>query len=431
VHFRERIGSAWKWLYPGMGVKRWLILLGFGLVLLSLGVSFFYVQVYRTLEFTGAASPIAYSVTLQFFPRWLRGLILVTIGIGCVMLAVFRLSRSLISVFFQSDRESIVDVVYRRRMRRRGPKVVVIGGGTGLSTLLHGLKECTDNLTAIVTVADDGGSSGRLRQELGLLPPGDLRNCITALAEAEPLMTLLFQYRFGEGLGLDGHSFGNLFIAAMAGVTGDFGQAIRQSSKVLAVRGRVLPSTMESVTLCAELANVQQQVQGESQIPKGGAPIERVFLQPDEVRGYGEAVQALLGADMIVVGPGSLYTSLLPNLLVRDIAAAIRASDAVHIYVCNVATQPGETDGYSAGDHVRAIENHVGEGLFDYVLVNDNLQGNLPANLNSRMVEPVAEGNYRVWPADLVDAEAAWRHDPHRLAQTLLAIYADHRRRSR
>jgi len=443
VHLRERIGSAWKWLYPGMGVKRWLVLLGFGLLLLSLGVSFFYVQLYRTLEFTGAALPIAYDVTLQFLPRWLRGLILAVLGIACVALAVFRLSRSLVSVFYDSGRESVVDVVYRRRMRQRGPKIVAIGGGTGLSTLLRGLKERTDHLTAIVTVADDGGSSGRLRQELGLLPPGDLRNCITALAEAEPLMGLLFQYRFGEGLrsspsegaqGLNGHSFGNLFIAAMTGVTGDFAEAIRQSSKVLAVRGRVLPSTMQSVTLCAELTEeptveAQHQVQGESLIPKAGAPIERVFLQPDDVRGYGEAVQALLSADMIVVGPGSLYTSILPNLLVKDIAAAIRASDAARVYVCNVATQAGETDGYSAGEHVRAIENHVGEGLFDYVVVNDKLEVNEPTHWNARMVKPHAEGSYRVWPADLVDAETAWRHDPHKLAQALMAVYADHRRR--
>jgi uncharacterized cofD-like protein len=277
-----------------------------------------------------------------------------------------------------------------------------------------------------VTVADDGGSSGKLRQELGLLPPGDFRSCITALAEAEPLMALLFQYRFGEGLGLNGHSFGNLFIAAMAGVTGDFGQAIRQSSKVLAVRGRILPSTMESVTLCAELADMQQQVQGESQIPKAGAPIERVFLQPDEVRGYGEAVQALLGADMIVVGPGSLYTSILPNLLVRDIAAAIRASDAVRVYVCNVATQRGETDGYSAADHVRVIENHVGEGIFDCVLMNDNLEVDTPAGWNAEMVQPITEGAYPGQTGDLVDVETPWRHEPHKLARSLMSLYADH-----
>jgi len=435
VHLRKKMGSAWKWLYPGLGIKRWLLLLVAGLLLLSLGVSFFYVQLYRAIEFTGPASPVAYTLTLQFFPRWLRGLILTGVGLGCVAIAVFRLSRSLISALYESDREDVVDVIYRRRMRQRGPRIVTIGGGTGLSTLLRGLKERTDNLTAIVTVADDGGSSGRLRRDLGLLPPGDFRNCITALAEAEPLMALLFQYRFGEGSGLDGHSFGNLFIAAMAGVTGDFGQAVRQSSKVLAVRGRVLPSTMQSVTLCAELAEVttadgtQHHVEGESRIPHAGAPIERVFLQPDDARGYGEAVQALLDAEVVVVGPGSLYTSILPNLLVKDIAAALRATEAVRIYVCNLAIQPGETDGYDAADHVRAIDNHVGEGLFDYMLVNDNTEVQLQTDWNVTMVKPTPGGVYRLWAADLVDTGRPWRHDPHKLAQSLMDIYADHQRR--
>ena len=436
MRLRERIGSAWKWLYPGMGVKRWLALLAVGLLLLSLGASFFYVQIYRAVEFSGAASPIAYTLTLQFLPHWLRGLLLGLTGIACVALAVFRLSRSLVSALFESNRESVVDVIYRRRMRKRGPKIVAIGGGTGLSTLLRGLKECTDSLTAIVTVADDGGSSGRLRQELGLLPPGDFRQCIAALAEVEPLMTLLFQYRFGEELGLNGHSFGNLFIAAMAGITGDFGQAIRLSSKVLAVRGRILPSTMQSVTLWAELAegrddsNAQHQVQGESRIPKAGVPIERVFLQPDDARGYGEAMQALLDADLIIVGPGSLYTSILPNLLVKDVVAALRASEALRIYVCNLATQAGETDGYNAADHVRAIYNHVGEGLFDYVLVNDNMEVQKPTNWNAEMVKPTVDGTYHAWSADLVDADKPWRHDPKKLAQSIMSIYASHQKRS-
>jgi uncharacterized cofD-like protein len=417
-------------------VKRWLVLLAFGLFLLSLGVSFFYVQIYRTVELPGTVSPLAYVVTLQFLPHWLRGLLLGTTGIACVGVAVFRLSKSLVSAFFQSERESIVDVIYRRRVRQRGPSVVAIGGGTGLSTLLRGLKEWTDNLTAIVTVADDGGSSGQLRRELGLLPPGDFRNCISALAEAEPLMTLLFQYRFGEGLGLNGHSFGNLFIAAMAGVTGDFGQAIRQSSKVLAVRGRILPSTMQSVTLCAELTedrdgdNGEYHIQGESCIPKAGAPIERVFLQPDQIRGYGESVQALLDADLIVVGPGSLYTSILPNLLVRDIAAALCASDALKVYACNLATQAGETDHYDVDNHVQAIYHHVGESFFDYVLVNDNVEVNKPENWNAEMVKPAGAEPYRLWPADLVDRDTPWRHNPSKLARSIMRIYADHQRHS-
>jgi uncharacterized cofD-like protein len=258
------------------------------------------------------------------------------------------------------------------------------------------------------------------------------------MAEAEPLMTLLFQYRFGEGMGLNGHSFGNLFIAAMAGVTGDFGQAIRQSSKVLAVRGRILPSTMQNVTLSAELGhgpganNVehQHQVKGESRIPKAGAPIERVFLQPDDARGYAESVQAILDADLIVVGPGSLYTSILPNLLVKDITDALRASAALKVYVCNLATQLGETDGYDAADHVHAIDDHVGGGLFDYVLVNDNFDVQEPAHWSVGMVPAPASGTEPYWHADLVDAERPWRHDPTKLAYSLMIMYEQHRRQA-
>ena len=435
MRLRERLGSAWKWLLPGMGVKRWLILVAFGLLLLSLGVSFIYVQIYRALEFTGAASPVAYALTLQFLPHWLRGLLLGLAGVLSVGFGVYRLSRSLLSVFVAPEHGSVVDAIYRHRMRRRGPKIVAIGGGTGLSTLLRGLKERTDALTAVVTVADDGGSSGRLREELGLLPPGDFRNCMAALAEVEPLMGLLLEYRFGAGLGLGGHSFGNLFIAAMAGITGDFAQAVRMSSRVLAVRGSILPSTMERVTLCAELAqgkdadNGQRQVKGESLIPKTGAPIERVFLQPDDVHGYGEAVRALLDADLIVVGPGSLYTSILPNLLVRDLAAAFRASGALKIYVCNLATQAGETDGYNALDHVQALENHLGDRLFDCILLNDNMEVRQPDNWNAEMVRPVTDEKHRFDLADVVDTHKPWRHDPGKLADSIMHIYAEHHRR--
>jgi uncharacterized cofD-like protein len=436
VRLRERVGSTWKWLYPGMGVKRWLVLLVLGLLLLSIGVSYFYVQIYRTLTFSGPASPVAYGVTLQFLPHWVRGLLLGLAGVGLVALAVYRLSRSLLSVFVEPERDSVVNAIYRQRVRRRGPKIVAIGGGTGLSTLLRGLKDQTDALTAIVTVADDGGSSGRLRKELGLLPPGDFRNCIAALAEVEPLMGLLLEYRFGGGLGLNGHSFGNLFIAAMAGITGDFAQAIRMSSRVLAVRGRILPSTMQAVTLCAELSqakdgtNAQHHIEGESRIPKAGAPIERVFLQPDDVPGFGEAVRALLDADVIVVGPGSLYTSILPNLLVKDIASAFRASAALKVYVCNLATQAGETDGYSALDHVQALESHLGEDLFDCVLVNDNLEVQTPANWNAAMVQPTGDGRHPLYPSDVVDPGIAWRHDPGKLARSIMNIYVEHTKKS-
>jgi uncharacterized cofD-like protein len=312
------------------------------------------------------------------------------------------------------------------------PKIVAVGGGTGLSTLLRGLKAHTPHLTAIVTVADDGGSSGRLRRELGVLPPGDIRNCIAALADDEALITQLFQYRFGQGEGLNGHSFGNLFISALAGVTGSFERAVLEAGRVLAVRGRILPSTLDDVTLVADLRPGEGparpgadliRVQGESEIPKTGRPIERVFLRPDRARAYPEAVRAILEADLIVAGPGSLFTSVLPNLLVRDIQRAMWASRARRLYVCNVATQPGETDGFDVGQHVSALRRHVGGDLFHWVLANNN-----PVSSQEHpKLEPVAphcppDCGYQVIWADLIDRDSPWLHDPQRLAEEILAL---------
>ncbi|NLD74871.1 MAG: YvcK family protein, partial [Chloroflexi bacterium] len=327
------------------------------------------------------------------------------------------------------------------------PRIVAIGGGHGLSTLLRGLKTHTDDLTAIVTVADDGGSSGMLRQELGLPPPGDLRDCIAALAEAEPLMANLFQYRFGRDTRLDGHSFGNLFIAAMAGITGDFESGVSEASRVLAVRGRILPSSLENVELCAEVRHPDNArgdenargnenarggegergtlVRGQSRIAAAGGDVERVFLQPEGVKGYPGAIRALLRAELIVMGPGSLYTSVLPNLLIADIREAVRASDAVRVYVANVATQPGETSGFDLGRHVEALAEHVGEGFCDVVIGNDSIDHTLPPNSRSEMVRPhiVAPDGLRVVLADLVDEELPWRHDAAKLAAVVMDEY--------
>lgn len=317
------------------------------------------------------------------------------------------------------------------------PKVVAIGGGTGLSTLLRGLKAHTPHLTAIVTVADDGGSSGRLRRELGVLPPGDFRNCIAALADDEALITQLFQYRFGQGNGLNGHSLGNLFITALAGVTGSFERAILEAGRVLAVRGRILPSTLEDVTLVADVrasaapdkAPALARVQGESLIPKAGQPIERIFLRPEGVRAYPEAVRAILEADLIVAGPGSLFTSVLPNLLVDDIRRAVGASSALKLYVCNVATQPGETDGFDVGQHMHALERHVGRGLFPAVLANNNmLAGPVPPGMQMVALYDPSGAGYRVMAADLVDSAACWRHDSAKLARQVLHYYDSQRR---
>jgi len=403
-----------------MGVKRWLLLLACGITLLSLGFSFLLRQLYPLPS-------IFYYITFQFIPRGLRAGLFGVAGIAAVVMALVGLNRALLEPFVEADPETVAKAVYQYRQRARGPKVVSIGGGHGLAVLLRGLKQHTSNITAIVTVADDGGSSGRLRRALGVLPPGDFRNCIAALADDEALMTQLFQYRFGDGEGLDGHSLGNLFITAMAEVTGSFERAILESGRVLAVQGRVLPSTLCDVTLMADLRDTPagvSRVAGESSITEAGGAIARVYLEPDNAEAYPEAVRALLQADLIVAGPGSLYTSVLPNLLVPDVARAVAASRALKVYVCNVATQHGETVGYSAGDHVAMLEAHVGANLFPLVLVNDNLDVTFdaPPGVGSVRVDFPPDAKYRVIAADLVDLARPWRHDSDKLARALLDL---------
>ena len=418
-----------RWLLPGMQIKRWLLMLVVGITLFSLGCAYLLRVLYDVRPLPAAF----YYLTLQFIPRWGRALLLGIAGGALVAVGLVRLNRALLAPFLRPGQEKVVDALYRHRQQQRGPKVVVIGGGTGLSVLLRGLKEYTDHLTAIVTVADDGGSSGRLRQELGVLPPGDFRNCIVALSESEGLTSRLFQYRFGEGVGLNGHSFGNLFIVAMAGVTGSFEQALVESSRVLAVRGRVLPSTLQNVTLCADLWEEREgveagwrRVEGESSITRHLGAIERVFLEPEGVSAYPEAVKAILEADLIVAGPGSLYTSVLPNLLVPDVTRAIRASRAMKVYVCNVATQPGETDGYSVGEHVLALQKHVGHDVFPSALANNRFLGPVAGpswGLEWVRLPQKEEKGYRLMTADLVDEEFPWRHDSHKLARCLMELY--------
>jgi uncharacterized cofD-like protein len=293
-----------------------------------------------------------------------------------------------------------------------------------MPVLLRGLKEHTSNLTAIVTVGDDGGSSGRLRREMGVLPPGDLRNCIAALAEAEPLMTRLFQYRFDEGSGLEGHSFGNLFIVAMSNVTGNFEEAVRETSRVLAVRGLILPSTLHHVTVHARTVD-QEMISGESNITSHGSQIEEVFLQPNNIQANPEAIRAILEADLVVVGPGSLLTSVLPNLLVDGIRQALTISQASKVYVCNVATQHGETDDYSVSDHFSTLVKHVGSGLFDYIVANDNVVGPLPDAWNSKPVtidRQIVDGA-RVYTADVVSEKNRYHHDSYKLASAVMRLY--------
>ncbi|MCL5962667.1 MAG: YvcK family protein [Chloroflexi bacterium] len=419
-----------KWLYPGMHVKRWVFLLLCGVVFLSLSLAMLIAFLYRNIDFPGASGTVIYYLTLQFITHPYRELLVGGIGIGVLGVAAWQLSRSLLSPLMVTQKDNLVDIIYDHRFLRRGPKIVAIGGGTGLSTLLRGLKEVSGNLTAIVTVADDGGSSGRLRRDLGVLPPGDFRNCIVAMADAEPLMGQLFQYRFEKGSDLEGHSFGNLFIVAMSAITGNFERAIRESSRVLAVRGQILPSTLANVTLCAELDD-EVMVLGESKISKSRVPIKRVFLEPEHVPGYPDAIRAILEADLIILGPGSLYTSVLPNLLVGDIARAVRASSAVKVYVCNVATQPGETDHFMASDHIEALERHVGTGVFQYALVNSNLQFTDKIKpewkVNAVSLNGQSNSNTEVETitADVVNPDNPLRHHPAKLAQTILRLYYD------
>ena len=414
-----------KLFYPGMHLKRWVLLLMLGVVIISLGFAYIFRQIYIYYTFPN----FVWYLTLQFIPRYVRGALFIGAGIACICVAFWQFYRSLLSALLPAGRkDNLVNVIYNARYLKRGPKVVAIGGGTGLSTLLRGLKDYTGNLSAIVTVADDGGSSGRLRRELGVLPPGDFRNCIAALADAEPLMTKLFQYRFGEGSGLEGHSFGNLFIVAMSEVMGNFEKAIRESSRVLAVRGEILPSTLDNVTLCAHMED-EAIVQGESNITHSGSRIKQVYMEPKNAQAYPEALRALKEADLIVLGPGSLYTSLLPNLLVDGISRAISASSAVKVYVCNVATQRGETDGFSVADHAKAIQQHVGNKLFDYVLANSNVQAILAPEWQVSIVFPDAwalEGVELV-PADIVNEENRLQHDSEKLGSSLMQLYYEKR----
>jgi uncharacterized cofD-like protein len=409
-----------RWLYPGMHLKRWLLLLFFGITVLGLGAAIMLVEFYRGLP----DDSFIVTLTGAGLDRPVRALLVALGGVVLTAVGVWGLMRSIVSPFVTRG-DSVLEVLYTKRYLARGPRIVAIGGGTGLSTLLRGLKGYSANITAIVTVADDGGSSGRLRQQLGIAPPGDIRNCIAALADAEPLMTQLMQYRFPPGSGLDDHAFGNLFIAAMTAVTGDFDEAVRESNRVLAVRGQVLPATSVPLNLAATLESGRR-LSGQASISQADEPIANVSIEPADVRANPEAIERILEADLVVVGPGSLYSSVLPNLLISDIRDAVAASNGIRAYVCNVATQPGETGFYSAAQHLEALNEHVGDGLFDYVLLNDNHDARRPEGWLGQPVQVDVrrlEGfDVTIVEEDLVDVTNAHRHDPAKLAAALMRI---------
>lgn len=414
-----------KWLVPGLRVKRWLFICWLGLLVFSTG-SILLVEV-----LSGGLGRLWHLLTpLQA----------VLLGLACLVggsVAMIQGMRGFSRVIYQlggnTDRRQMVEVLYERHQLQRGLKIVAIGGGTGLASLLRGLKAYTSNLVAVVTVSDDGGSSGRLSKELGVLPPGDVRNCLVALADDESLLGSLFRHRFVEG-GLEGHSFGNLFLAAMTEVAGDFELAVELSSQILATRGRVLPATLTTTVLCARYIDGSV-VQGESQIPLKRQAIERVYLEPANCVPPAQVLTEIADADAIVLGPGSLYTSVLPNLLVQGMVDAVLRSHAPKIYACNVMTQPGETDSFSAGDHLDVLLRHAGEPLIDYALVNLAFPASrLTAKYKAEGADPVLADLRRIEKmgiepigANLISETELVRHDSDRLARAIIDLIARHR----
>jgi uncharacterized cofD-like protein len=420
------VSRIFGWLVPGLGIKRWMLMILAGITLLGTGLALLLLDAYRTDTSNPVMLTVLAYAALRFLPRLVRVLIFGGLGVGLVTYGVWGLNRALLRPFMRPG-EMVIDQLRTFRRRDRGPRVVAIGGGHGLSVLLRGLKEHTRNITAVVTVADDGGSSGRLREQLGILPPGDIRNCLAALSNDEALLTQLFQYRFSGAPGLEGHTFGNLFITALSEITGSFEEAIAESGRALSVSGRVLPSTLHNVQLVADMRLPyvlnEVRVEGESHIPEMAGRVRHVWLDPNNPPAFPPVLQALLNAELIIIGPGSLYTSLLPNLLVPELLAATHASRALKVYVCNIATEVGETDLYSCSDHMRALEEHVGPGLFDLVLCNENYE--VALSPNSRWVEADEQSmkDGRLYCADLPETEHPWRHDPAKLAKVLMDLY--------
>ena len=414
-----------RWLTPGIGVKRWLAVVFLGELALALAGAFALRQVYREVEVTGPVQAVIYLVTLQFLPYWARAVVLVAAGLALFLYGSYRVVRTLLGPFRESADEPLVDLVYRKRLLARGPRVVAIGGGTGLSVLLRGLKERTANLTAIVSIADDGGSTGRLRDQLGIPAVGDIRNCLVALAETEPAMGELLQYRFGrDDGGLAGHAVGNLLISAMNAIDGDFEEAVRKMNRVLAVRGHVVPASPQPVTLHARLRDGSE-VEGQSRIMRMRG-IDRVWLEPGDARAARDAIAAIAEADLVVLGPGSLFTSVLAVVLIPQLREAILAAPGVRVYAANVATQAGETEGMDLADHVEALLAHLGPDMVDVVLANNRLEGQVHDAEGGEPVRlrwpPAARRGPALVLDDMVDPANPHHHDPALLAGALVRV---------
>ena len=425
------------WLKPGMQVKRWLALFTIALIIISLGLAMGAAWIYNNFNFPKKLQPYVEWLTLQHIGHPWREMLIVAIGGGIFLFTLYKLSTSLIAPVLAANNtgRDYADILMEDRFGPNKPElnVVAIGGGTGLSALLRGLKLHDINLTAIVTVADDGGSTGRIRNVFNMPAPGDIRNCLVAMADDESLMGRLFHYRFDrDGSELTGHAFGNLFITALTQVTGSFEQGVIESARVLNVRGRVLPSTLENITLCAQMEDGQV-VHGESALSHESHKIKDVFLDPEAPDAYRPALAAILNADLIVLGPGSLYTSVVPNLLVGGVREAIRWSRAATVYVCNVATQHGETDDMSYDDHIEQIVKYLGEGELNYAVVNNHAP-DADAIRPEWQVDPLSytgtsnmANGVKIIAEDVVNDKNPLRHDPVKLADVLLEVAKDHK----
>jgi uncharacterized cofD-like protein len=429
-----------RWLLPGLSVKRWIFLAVLGVFMMGLGISLVLrVNLYARIG-VWLFDHFASSANVFLYGPMVAGIIALLLGAWITVIASVSLVRSVLRTLLPPT-TGMAEAYYQRRNLVRGPRVVAIGGGTGMPSLLRGIKHYTSNIHAVVTVADDGGSSGRLREEFGILPPGDIRNCLVALSDTEPLLEELLQHRFTHGDGLMGHSFGNLLLLATTEITGNFYDAVQAASQVLAVRGRVLPSTLDQVVLSAELADGRR-VSGESLIGKAQSPIQRAYLEkvnqsgedPMPIRPLPDVLKAIAQAEVIVLGPGSLYTSIIPNLLVPGVAEAVQRSSALKIYVCNIMTEPGETDGYSVSQHVKALLDHAGSGIIDLVVANNHPvsrqqlakyqgQGASPVRIDAREVARL--GVDLVQTDLLADGADYVRHDPEKLARVIGQLFLE------
>ena len=416
--FKDKMKEA-GWLLPGLEVKRWFALIFLGSLLITIGLMILFNlrPVYFIMEFI---RKIAVTV-----PTDILSVVVTVLGAYLFFKGWQKTNLSMLDLHNGKEKNTLLETLYRRRKLNRGPKIVAVGGGTGLSMLLKGIKKITNNITAVVTVGDDGGSSGRLREEMGVLPPGDIRNCIAALADDEDLVTKLFQYRFKSGEGLEGHSFGNLFLTALYSITGDMVRAVKESSNVLSIRGRVLPSTLDDMRLAAEFEDGTI-VHGESSIPEVHKKIKRLFTEPADCKALEDVILAIKDADLIILGPGSLYTSVIPNLLIKEISEEIVKSSAKKIYVCNIMTQPGETDNFAVSDHINALYKHANsDKLIDAVLVNNVLPQNMADKYEKCGQMPVILDRYNI-KVDIVEKklieeskEGLVRHSSHRVARAI------------